>query len=220
MDVLGVVRRFFDGVLDAVLPPHERTARTKTRTLADIPLAPTSHELLGSSITTILNYRDAAAQDLIRALKYDGSHAAASLAASALADYLREELASVQQFSPREILLVPVPLHALRTRERGYNQIEIVLRALPMEFRNGRISRLAPEVLVRARATKAQTKLHRAERIKNVVGAFQVPDPARIKNAHVFLIDDVATTGATLVNAAKPLQQCGAHVTLLALARA
>src|SRR5580693_2638257 len=117
MDVLGVVRRFFDFILDAILPPRERTARTKGRTLADIPLAPTSHELLGTSITTILNYREAAAQDLIRALKYDGSSAAASLAASALADYLREELASVQQFSPREILLVPVPLHASRKRE-------------------------------------------------------------------------------------------------------
>ena len=220
MDVLGVVRRFFDAVLDAILPPHERTARTKGRTLSDIPIAPTSHELLGTSITTILNYRDPAAQDLIRALKYDGSGAAASLAASALSDYLREELASVQQFSPREILLVPIPLHASRKRERGFNQIEIVLKALPQEFRDGIISRLAPSVLVRIRATKAQTKLHRAERIKNVLGAFAVPDPTRIKNAHVFLIDDVATTGATLVNAAKPLERCGARVTLLALARA
>jgi ComF family protein len=220
MDVLGVVRRFFDGVLDAVLPPHERTARTKARTLNDIPLVPTSHELLGATITTILNYRDLAAQDLIRALKYDGSGAAASLAASALADYLREELLSLQQFSPREILLVPVPLHISRARERGFNQIEIVLKALPAEFRDGTFSRLAPETLVRVRPTKAQTKLHRTERIKNVVGAFAVSDPVRVKTSHIILVDDVATTGATLVNAGKPLQQCGARVTLLALARA
>jgi ComF family protein len=226
MDVLGVarlrrqVRRFFDGVLDAILPPHERTARTKARTIADVPLVPTSHHLLDTTITTILNYRDPVARDLIRALKYDGSGAAASLAAAALADYLREELASVKQFSPREILLVPIPLHRSRTRERGFNQIEIVLTSLPQEFRDGTFSRVAPDILIRARATKPQTKLHRSERIKNVVGAFEVPNALRVKNSHVFLIDDVATTGATLVNAAKPLETCGARVTLLALARA
>jgi ComF family protein len=220
MDVLGVVRRFFDGVLDAILPPRERTMRTKARVLEDIPVTPTSHHLLDADITAVMEYQDDAVQDLIRALKYDGSGAAAALAAAALADYLREELASAKQFSPREILLVPVPLHRSRERERGFNQIEIVLKALPKEFRDGTLSRLAPEVLIRAKATKQQTKLSRRERIKNVVGAFEVPNPSRIANSHIFLIDDVATTGATLVNAGKPLETNGARVTLLALARA
>jgi ComF family protein len=220
MNVLGVVRRFFDSLLDAVAPMQERAMRTKTRSLEDIPLAPTAHELLGARITTIMNYRDAAVQDLIRSLKYDGSGAAAALAAAALADYLREELASARQFSPREILLVPIPLHRSRKRERGFNQIEIVLKALPPEFRDGALSLLAPEVLVRAKATRQQAKLSRKERVKNVAGAFEVPHPSRIKNTHIFLIDDVATTGATLVNAGKSLKKCDAEVTLLALARA
>lgn len=220
MDVLGVVRRFFVGVLDAVLPLRERTARTNARSLADIRVMPTSHELLGETITTILDYRDQATQDLVRALKYDGSSAAASLAASALADYLREEIANAKQFSPREILLVPIPLHRARKRERGFNQIEIVLRALPIEFRDGTLSMLASDVLERERATKQQTKLSRSERLKNIVGAFVVPDPSLIKNSHIFLIDDVATTGATLVHAGKPLERSGARVSLLALARA
>src|ERR1700739_2173226 len=105
MDVLGVARRFFVALFDAVLPPRERTARTQARTIADIPLSPTTHALLGSEITTIMKYRDDAVQDLVRALKYDGSVAAAALAADALADYLREQLADAKQFSPREILL-------------------------------------------------------------------------------------------------------------------
>jgi competence protein ComFC len=220
MDVLGVVRRSFYFVVDAILPPRERTARTQARTLGDIPVTPTTHELLGTHVTAIMDYRASAVQDLIRALKYDGSAAAASLAAAALADYLREELANAKQFSPRELLLVPIPLHRSRKRERGFNQIEIVLQALPKEFRDGTLSRLAPEVLVRTRATKQQTRLHRAERIKNMAGAFEVPKPQRIANAHIFLIDDVTTTGATLKHAGLPLERSGAHVTLLALARA
>src|ERR1700722_8638087 len=106
MDVLGVVRRSFYFVVDAILPPRERTARTQARTLGDIPVTPTTHELLGTHVTAIMEYRNDAVQDLIRALKYDGSGAAAALAAAALADYLREELANAKQFSPREIMLV------------------------------------------------------------------------------------------------------------------
>src|ERR1700677_687317 len=128
MDVVGVVRRLFDVALDAVLPPRERAARTKARSVGDIPLVPVAHELLGTRITTIMNYKDAVVRDLIRALKYDGSGAAAALAAAPLAEYLHEEIASTKQFSPREILLVPVPLHRSRKRERGFNQIEIVLK--------------------------------------------------------------------------------------------
>ena len=220
MDVLGVVRRVFDVAFDAVLPPRERAVRTKARSVEDIPLQPTTHELLGVHITTVMHYQDGAAQDLIRALKYDGSGAAARLAAAALADYLREHIAETKQFSPREILLVPIPLHRSRERERGFNQIEIVLSALPKEFRDGTLSRLAPEILVRTRATKQQTRLPRRERIRNMLDAFEVPKPERIKNAHIFLIDDVATTGATLKHAGTPLETCGARVTLLALARA
>lgn len=220
MDVLGVVRRFFGVLLDEVLPPRARAARTKARSLEDIRLIPTTHELLGAQITAVMDYRNAAVQDLIRSLKYDGSGAAAALVAAALADYLREQIADSKSFSIREILLVPIPLHASRKRERGFNQIELVLRSLPKEFRDGTLSRFAPDVLVRNKATRQQTRLARRERMQNMIGAFEVADTSSVERAHVFLIDDVATTGATLVNAAKPLADSGARVTLLALARA
>ena len=213
-------RSVIETLLDTVMPRKARDARTRMRTLSDISLEPVAHELLGERITTVLQYRDDATQDLIRSLKYDGSRHAAALAAQALADYLREELANVKALSAREILLVPVPLHRARKRERGYNQIELVLKALPSDFRDGTLSRLAPEALARTRATEPQTKLRRSERLKNVVGAFSAQNEGAVRDAHIFLIDDVTTTGATLVNAAAPLQKSGARVTLLALARA
>ena len=113
----------FEEILDAILPLKARSARTKERTLADIPLTPQTHDLLGVRITTLMNYQSPEVEDLIRALKYDGSTHAAKLAASVLADYLREEIASSRTFSARKILIVPVPLHKARVRERGWNQI-------------------------------------------------------------------------------------------------
>lgn len=207
-------------LLDTILPQHARTARTQKRTLDDIPLTPESHELLGARITTLMSYQRASVQDLVRSLKYDGSVHASHLAATTLADYLSEELASHATFSARNTLLVPIPLHTSRARERGWNQIALVLKQLPKEFRDGTCATLAPSVLTRTRATKPQTHLSRSERLSNVADAFATPDTSHVRGKHIVVIDDVTTTGATLVNAATPLRRAEAHVTLLALARA
>ena len=223
-NVFAVIRNVCDILLDAVVPPRARTARTKARTLEEIPLSPAPHDLLGVHITTLMDYQNPAVADLIQSLKYDGSGHAARLCAACLADYLREEIASSKIFSARKILLVPVPLHKSRARERGWNQIELILNALPDEFRDGTISTLATNVLTRTRATSPQTRLPRSERLSNVAGAFEInkqtADESLVRDTHVFLLDDVTTTGATLANAATPLRKAGATVTLLALARA
>ena len=213
---MGSILGFFESVLDVVVPLRPRAARTKRRRIEEFPLVPTPHELLGSTITTLMDYREGAVQDMIRALKYDKSAHAAKLCATVLADYLQEEISQQKIFSPRKIFIVPIPLHASRARERGFNQIGLVLEHLPPEFRQ----LVAPQLLVRNRATKPQTRLQRSERLSNVAGAFEVPTPAEVRGTHIYLIDDVTTTGATLVNAATPLKRAGATVSLLALARA
>lgn len=218
--VFDTLRRIGEALLDAVIPLRARSARTRERKAEDIPLTPTEHELLGAHITTLMDYRIPEVQDLIRSLKYDGSRYAAKIAADLVADFLREEVASLRLFSTKKILLVPIPLHKARERERGFNQIELVLRSLPAEFKNGDFATVAPASLLRARATSAQTKLSRVERIQNVAGAFECGDVSLLHGAHIFLIDDVTTTGATLLHAGEPLQKAGAQVSLIALARA
>ena len=218
--LIDLIRQSFGSIVDAVMPLRARSARTRERKAEDIPLTPTEHELLGANITTLADYRRSEVQDLIRSLKYDGSRHAATIAADVLADFLREEIASRRLFSTKKILLVPIPLHKARERERGFNQIELVLRSLPAEFKNGDLATIAPASLLRTRATSAQTKLSRMERIKNAAGAFECGDATLLRGSHIFLIDDVTTTGATLLHAGKPLQKAGAEVSLIALARA
>ena len=114
--VLSIARAIFD----VILPEKTRAARIRRRTSLDFPLFPTSHDLRGESITTLLDYKASGVSDLIRALKYEHSNHAATIAAAILVDYLREEIAHMKTFSPRRILIAPVPLHADRIRERGF----------------------------------------------------------------------------------------------------
>lgn len=213
-----LLRDIFDSALDLILPRRERTVRTNLRSVEEIPLAVATHELLGERVTTLMDYRAVEVQDLIRSLKYDGAGHAARLAAKVLEEYLREEIAEARMFSARPTIIVPVPLHRARLRERGFNQIELVLNNLSREFRDGTTARVE-EVLTRTRPTQPQTHLSRAERLANVCDAFAVRGNT-FKNAHIYLIDDVTTTGATLFHASRPLKSAGAEVTLVALARA
>ena len=105
--------------------------------------------------------------------------------------------------------VIPMPLHASRQRERGYNQAEVLARA----FANLQGLRLRSDLLGRTRATEAQTRLSREERRRNVAGAFALTSPeaaAAIGGRHILLVDDVTTTGSTLDAAAEPLRAAGA----------
>ena len=91
-------------------------------------------------------------------------------------------------------MIVPVPLHPKKERQRGYNQ--------SMVFAAGIAGvtgwRLAPHVLTRIRHTATQTMLNREERQKNMAGAFLLSAPKQAEGKHILLVDDVLTTGATL----------------------
>ncbi|MBI5470040.1 hypothetical protein HY968_01835, partial [Candidatus Kaiserbacteria bacterium] len=80
--ILDAIRNFLTSILDVILPRKERVMRTVSRTLEDLPLSPSLHELRGIRITTLMDYNSGAVEDAIRTLKYDGTREAASLLAS------------------------------------------------------------------------------------------------------------------------------------------
>ncbi len=111
--------------------------------------------------------------------------------------------------------VLPVPLSADRLRERGFNQSALLAQRLAG-------ARADTRTLLRLHATEAQSGLPRAQRLKNLKGAFAV-EPLRapaLRGQRVVLLDDVMTTGATLEAAAIPLREAGvAHITAIVLAR-
>ena len=209
--------RVCDAMLDFIFPLSERASRVREYKLDTVVASPQIHETLGIHIITLTRYRECAIEDSIRALKYEKSAHAARLLGGLLADYLLDTLSELSLFSKRAIVLVPMPLHHTRERNRGYNQIDLVLKELPLQ-ESGILVR--PELLKRIRDTPPQTRLSRRERLENIAQAFATLPDTSYRDLHIFLIDDVTTTGATLKEAARTLEKAGAKVTPLALARA
>lgn len=103
-------------------------------------------------------------------------------------------------------ILVPVPLHRRRLRQRGFNQAVLLGRLLEGKWGIP----LDPGLLVRHRWTDPQIGLSASERPANVRGAFSVPHPERVRGRTALLVDDVCTTGSTIAECAKTLLASGA----------
>ena len=91
-------------------------------------------------------------------------------------------------------LLVPVPLHPQKIKKRGYNQAEIIARGISQSTNIP----ISTNNLIRIINNPTQTKLSKTQRWENVKGIFGVNNPEKFKNKHIFLIDDIITTGSTL----------------------
>lgn len=104
-------------------------------------------------------------------------------------------------------VIVPIPLSPSRRRERGYNQAALIARALA----NALDWPMLDSALERTKDTKQQTKLSRGLRLENMEGAFRSRLDFRSSKMPVYLVDDVATTGATLTAAAQALKSAGAR---------
>ena len=150
-------------------------------------------------------------RDCVVALKYQGRHKTAE----------RLALRMLEQDRGRAVLcgahtLIGVPLHVDRLKERGFNQAALLAEAM------GRISGLpVSTALVRNRNTPSQTHLSAKDRRRNVARAFQVREHTALIGATVVVVDDVATTGATLRECATTLLAAGvAEVRAITVARA
>jgi ComF family protein len=156
-----------------------------------------------------VGYFEGVLREAIHRLKYGGRTVLAEPLGDLMATYWMEHSVPVD-------LVVPVPLHAARLRERGYNQAALLAREVAR-----RVGLVVDErVLIRWRATAPQVELDAGQRKENVRAAFRCASD-KVAHKRILLIDDVCTTGATLEACAVALYERGAHtVQALTLARA
>ena len=143
---------------------------------------------------------------LIHLLKYESVTPAAPVLGGMLATAILELLSACESSLP---IIVPVPLHRGKRRERGFNQAELIARAAVQQLPQP--LEIATRVLVRHRRTESQVGLTREQRVENLRGAFRVVDRAKVAGRNVIVVDDVMTTGATLSECARVLKRAGAE---------
>ena len=153
------------------------------------------------------------ARELVHLLKFQSD--------SSAAQWLAEGMASALACSPlapeRADVLIPVPLHASRLEQRGYNQA--LLLAQGVSRHTG--IQVLENVLLRIQPTDTQLHRDRTQRLQAMRHAFAVSDARSVRGLHVLLADDVLTTGATAVSCARTLLEAGAaSVSLLTACRA
>ncbi len=183
------------------------------------PDSPAGHHLCGDCATHPPHYDlaraavlyDGMMSDMIHRFKYGRDLICGRALGRLLADFEFDDV----DWGAFDLIL-PVPLHIRRLRQRGFNQSLLIARQLGKKHGlNVNFS-----LLKRHRFTLTQTGLHKKERENNMQNAFDVLSPHKIEGRNIMIIDDVYTTGATVNACAKALKKAGARqVAAITLAR-
>lgn len=197
-----MLANLFGTILDALLPPRPSERVLRGLTLEEMRALPQPQ---GDGFEALLPYHDPRAMALVWELKYRANPRAAALAAALFEEPLTT-LASEELGIP---LLLPVPMHPVRQKERGFNQTELLCVAIRARLPHAVV--YAGDVLARVRHARPQQGLPRALRLTNAEGTMGVRNRARVEGRACIVIDDVATTGATLREARRALLGAGAR---------
>ncbi len=179
--------------------PHPQMAGLGARDnfpCADCRTAPNRHIRRGYGAAIYAE----AIEMAIKLMKFHGKQRLAAPLGECMAEFAEAEMPCTAYD-----LIVPVPLHKVRLRDRGFNQSLLLAEAVLPMFSGARLD----ESLWRIRPTKVQSRLTGAERRANVRGAFAVRGET-IRGKHVLLIDDVITTAGTVSECARALRRAGA----------
>lgn len=187
MDITSVLGRIFD----YIVPPRRAEEVVRELTLEKL------HNIALQDGG--LPYHDERVKALVWELKYRASATAKKLAGA----YLAELLVAAASEEIGRPLLIPVPMHKKRRRERGHNQTEVLCEAALPHL--GNAFEYDAAVLVRTRETLPQQGLERYKRLHNVEHSMEVLDPERVAGRVCIVVDDVSTTGATLLEARRAL---------------
>ncbi len=197
------MRTFLNKIVNIILP--ERDSHRIVRELDRLIAAPKTISLNGCTVHYLLEFKHRSVRACIHEAKFHNNIKAQNLLGQTVSDFLKLHSISYD-------VVIPLTLSTERLKQRGYNQVEEILKSARIQH--------SSKIIMRA-DRPTQTSLTREERLKNVTGSFSIHTEKAlvIAGKHILLVDDVVTTGATL-RAAKAalLPHQPTSVTCLALA--
>ena len=167
-----------------------------------------------SFIFTIFSYQTPLVRKIIWQMKFRENKWAAKILGKFLAEIFIKNsflINSSKNFTEK-IILIPIPIHKKRYQQRGYNQCEWLakemIKNLPKSMREKIIYN--PQILKRVLYTEKQSWHNEKDRKKNIKGVFKINSKINLFNRTIVLLDDVYTTGSTLLEARQTLEKAGA----------
>jgi ComF family protein len=154
-------------------------------------------------LASVGRYENKKLRGMVTGLKYRRQ----TIVLNTLRHLIRRYLHTLQ-YDFSTYVVVPIPLHKKRERERGFNQSLLIAEIVAAELHLP----LLREALLKTRSTKPQAKtVDRTERKSNLIGCFEILDQKAITGQNILLVDDVCTSGSTLIEAAQTLKASGAR---------
>jgi ComF family protein len=166
-------------------------------------------------IFPLYDYRHPPIKKALYLLKYRGKKKIAEIFTDNLYGKIMEELADLLVMENFDNpILIPIPLSNTRQGKRGYNQTELICKELVLanQERRGINIELKNNILIKTKDTQNQASIeNRKERLQNIIGSFAVNPKTKneVSGRNIILIDDITTTGATLAEARKMLENSG-----------
>lgn len=212
--MLKSFRTFFGNVLDYVLPPRSNFEIVKKLTPEKINGLAKAPRVLGEDwITPLFHYKDPKVKAIVWELKYHENTLPLEQIGKLIYDEILSEISDILIFdNDAGFLIIPIPITNQRRSERGYNQSELIARSI-IENDIEHILLYAPQWFSKIKETPRQSHSEsKYDRVMNLLDSFEADE--RVEDKYVILVDDVVTTGSTMLEARKELMNKGAKKVL------
>lgn len=203
--------RFLDKVIDFIFPKEitviELEKLSCEELLLKLPEARETIETKNNNTIALFAYRNKNTKTLISEIKYGRNKIILEKVGKVLADKIMENFEDLLVLQSQKIGLVPIPTSSGRESVRGYNQAEEIAKEIAINFPD---SFIVLPILTKTKNTKRQALLRKEERLENLKNAFSLQ--SKIDITQVVIIDDIITTGATICEARRTLNDANINV--------
>lgn len=207
------MKKLFDSLLNLIFPPRCEVCKQDSKEALCAKCFGQIKFMKPHLGIHCVSVYDGVIKDALHRFKFKQRKSLAEPLGILMVKYLSE----ITALEIKEIdVIIPVPLHSSRQRQRGFNQVQLLAEVISKYFNLPVLP-----ALERIKNTKPQFDLPRRERFINVSEAFKVSDSKAVYNRRILLIDDIYTTGSTISECSKTLKIAGAKkVEVLSLSRA